>query len=350
MFNCDPAQKIESSYCCAATNGTLTQDGLNGICDCDSNRDSTGPLHFGENASAITTINVVSSSPQNSLPKTHGIASSSSSSQNSLPNTHMVASSPQNSLPKTRVVASSSSSSQNSLPNTHVVASSSPGSLPTTTALKTTSPSVQSQHFEGKSSTITSTYVVASSSPTITALTKTSSYVQGFSSVSVVPALTTGARSITSFSTSTIPPSPSASPSLSPSPQLSNKRAVAVGAGVGTPLVLIILGLAAFLLYRKISHSSHETSLSSDSLSSDFDPSVPPSPQHQSVGEHEVSESTEEHEMQAEPGRYEGREFLYRRRASDSVSTLSEEGGITNYVHTDNGCSKKLAPQTTESL
>ena len=48
-------------YCCAALNGTLTQDGLNGFCDCDARVGSAQPLQFGGDASAITTIGVTDS-------------------------------------------------------------------------------------------------------------------------------------------------------------------------------------------------------------------------------------------------------------------------------------------------
>lgn len=45
MQNCD--KQTETKYCCAALNGTLTQDGLNGFCDCDSRIGSAQPLQFG---------------------------------------------------------------------------------------------------------------------------------------------------------------------------------------------------------------------------------------------------------------------------------------------------------------
>ena len=57
--NCD--KPTESKYCCAAFNGTLTQDGLNGFCDCDARVGSAQPLQFGGDASAITTIGVTTS-------------------------------------------------------------------------------------------------------------------------------------------------------------------------------------------------------------------------------------------------------------------------------------------------
>ena len=243
MANCDPAQKSESSYCCVAINGTLTEDGVNGNCDCDSNGDYTGPLHFGENASAITTINVVSSSPQSSLRNTHVAASSS----------------------------------QSSLLTIDVVASSSQDSLPTTTAL-----------------------------------TRIPSSIQSLFSVSTAPPSTTSAKRRITFSTSTNT-SPTASlsssflPSLSPSPssQISNKRAVAIGAGVGTPLALIILAFVAYFLHRKISHPSHQRSHGT-SLSSNSDPTVPPSyDHHQHVERQELFGSTGVHEMQAVPGCFE---------------------------------------------
>lgn len=59
MQNCD--KPTESKYCCAALNDTLTQDGLNGFCDCDARVGSAQPLQFGGDASAITTIGVTAS-------------------------------------------------------------------------------------------------------------------------------------------------------------------------------------------------------------------------------------------------------------------------------------------------
>ena len=86
MVNCD--QAIEHSYCCGTSNGTLTLDGVNGVCDCDAFRGSSQPLHFEGNATAITTINVpesttfqiFSTTPTPVVPVTSSTPSSSSSS------------------------------------------------------------------------------------------------------------------------------------------------------------------------------------------------------------------------------------------------------------------------------
>lgn len=83
MVNCDQSQKVETSYCCAAINGTLTQDGVNDICDCDANQGSTQPLHFQSNASAITTIDEVPSSSQSSVSTTTALTKTSSFTQSS---------------------------------------------------------------------------------------------------------------------------------------------------------------------------------------------------------------------------------------------------------------------------
>lgn len=61
MVNCDPLQKVETSYCCKTINQTFTQDGLHGTCDCDATGDISQPLHFEGHASVITTIGVVAS-------------------------------------------------------------------------------------------------------------------------------------------------------------------------------------------------------------------------------------------------------------------------------------------------
>lgn len=46
MYNCDRSQTVENSYCCLSSNGTLTQDGLNQICDCGLKSGIQKPLHF----------------------------------------------------------------------------------------------------------------------------------------------------------------------------------------------------------------------------------------------------------------------------------------------------------------
>lgn len=67
MANCDPLQKVETSYCCKTINETFTQDGLHGTCDCNATGGTSQPLHFEGHASVITTIGMVASSSRRSL-------------------------------------------------------------------------------------------------------------------------------------------------------------------------------------------------------------------------------------------------------------------------------------------
>lgn len=112
-------------YCCAALNGTLTQDGLNGFCDCDARIGSAQPLQFGGgNATAITTIGVTGSltaatkPPRSSTTQTSIVVSTtqrSSSISSSTSIVSSVASSSQSPSPTSTASSSVSATPSSSL-------------------------------------------------------------------------------------------------------------------------------------------------------------------------------------------------------------------------------------------